>query len=321
MEMNGALKTTVIYSIAILSTWLVGCTSYTKTHVIKWSGVFMVDSVTAGAVRLEYHQETSNNNTYAGGRTYDINQRLYFYNFKSDSLYLFSTLNNNLSGIPFSISYFKDIDFNYPMLMYITTLNGNTITSVYNIETKEFVFSTPFRGFLSSSSKYLVGVKQVMNLSTKDTSRVENTANDNMFYFNDTTEMGYGIASSLRNPPFPIYKYGLSGVLPESLGVINIFDVFGRSPLNKGLIIRLLDPASLRLLNLDSLKNKSIISELVSSDDAFVNADGFDYSKHSGNFVLFKNVGQGGSETGVFVGNLNDKISMKNISPTIYEDD
>ena len=323
MKMNWIPRSIFICSVTLLTTLLGGCTSYTKTHVIKWSGVFMVDSVTAGAVRLEYHEETPNNNTFADGRTYGINQKLYYYNFKSDSLYLFATLNGNLSGIPFSISYVKDVDFNSPLLMYITVSNGNTITSIYNVENKANILSTPFRGFLSSGNKYLVGPLQIMNIHTKDTSKIENSNNGNLFYFNDTAEMGYGVAAALRNPPFPILKYGLNGVLPESLGVINLYDVFGRSPLSGGIIIRLLGPMSLGLLNLDSLKKNIVSSELISKDNSFVNIDGFDYSKRTGNFVLYKNVGLGGAETGLFVGNVNnkDKPTMKNISPTIYKDE
>jgi hypothetical protein len=145
MGLNGVMKKAFILRTVMLATWFGGCTSYTKTHVIKWSGVFMVDSVTAGAVRLEYQEEAPNNNTFASGRTYGINQRLYYYNFKSDSLYLFATLGNELSAIPNSISYLKDVDFNFPFLMYITASSGNTITSIYNVEAKSNILSTPFR--------------------------------------------------------------------------------------------------------------------------------------------------------------------------------
>ncbi|MEO6096420.1 MAG: hypothetical protein ABIW76_12255, partial [Fibrobacteria bacterium] len=223
----------------------------------------MIDSVTAGAVRLEYSEESPNNNTYASGRTYGINQKLYYYNFETDSLFFFAPLNENLSGLPSSISYFKDVDFNYPLLLYITSLNGNTITSIYDIEKKSNVLSTPFRGFLSSERKYIVGKNQIMDLSNTDTSSFVNTNNGDLFYFDDTTGSGYGVASALRNPPYPIFKYGLRNVLPESVGVLNLFRVLGRSPFNETMVIQLLNPTSLGLLKLDSLKNGIVASEVM----------------------------------------------------------
>jgi hypothetical protein len=315
------MKTASIFGIAIITTWFGGCTNYTKTHVIKWSGVFMIDSITAGAVRLEYREEVPINNTYAGGRTYGINQKLFFYNFRRDSLFLYATLNSSLAEIPVSQSDKNDVDFNYPLLMYITNGNGNTVTSIYNIETKSNVLSTPFRGFLSSGCKYLVGVRQIMNLNTLDSTGIENSNYDALFYFNDTIESAYGVATDRRKSPFPVFKYGLGGVLPESLGVLNLYETFGRSPLNGKVVYQVSGKAEIGLLNLDSLKKNIIVSDFVSMGNAFSDMGGFDYSIDSENFILFKNVGLGGNDPGLYVGNLKNAFSLKNISPTIYQDE
>jgi hypothetical protein len=160
-----------------------------------------------------------------------------------------------------------------------------------------------------------------MDLATKDTSKLENNNNGDLFYFNDSAEVGYGVAAARRNPPFPIFEYGLNGALPESLGVLNLLNVFARSPTNGEIVFQFRGTGSMGVLNVDSLKKNLVSSEIISTDNLFGDISGFDFSKSTGNFILFTNSRFNGGDPGLYVGNINNKISTKNISSSTDKDE
>ena len=69
----------------ILIPGFLGCSTYHEHHK-DWIGVFMFDSVTAGAVLLEYDATSPKGNTFGSGGDYNVNVDLFRYDFAKKAL-------------------------------------------------------------------------------------------------------------------------------------------------------------------------------------------------------------------------------------------
>jgi hypothetical protein len=292
--------------------FLNGCTNYKTDHIKEWTAAFMIDSITAGAIRLEYVTESPTNNTLANGKTYSVSQSLYYYNFKNDSLTKMATLRESLEDPPIGTSF----DFNYPYLAYETENIGTSATAIYDLTLKKNILVTPFMGFLSSQNKYLVKNNQLMNIETQATRPVLSGL-ASLFYYDDNTNSAFGQITALRSPPAPIIRIALIDSNVDTIGALKEWDVIARSHRNTQIIFRIYAPNIIGIVRGNSLLANKVLLDSLNIGETANYLKTIDFDSTSGNFVAVTNgylIDQN-IEPGLFIGNLKRMFPNKNISP------
>ncbi len=291
-----------------------GCTSYSKSHVVKWTGAFMIDSITAGAIQLEYTSKIPIGNTFASSSTYGINQRLFTYNFKTEKLTKVADLSTDMSDVPWG----NHFDFNYPNLAYETIYRGSRASGIFDLSGNKNILFTPIIGFLSSSNKYFVDNSRIMDLKSKVTTAILNTEAD-LFYFDDNTNTAFGMVTALRQPPYSIVAYQGAKVTPETLGVLKYWDRIGRSRPNGDVFFRIYTPTKVGELRLSSLQSGKVEFDSLDIGSIYNGMNSFDYDSISGNSISISFATKD-QLAGLTIANLYGKFQATNISANIQED-
>jgi hypothetical protein len=168
---------------------LTGC-SYKDNNYTEWVGAFNIDSVTIGAVRMEYNSVYSEFGMSKNTETKNVNFDLCIYSIPEKRTLTTTRLETGLSSTEYA---FGSIRFQDPWMAY-TCDNGSSQPSLYNIKTKEraVVKDGNYAKAIcfSKSCKYLLLSEEgysVSNVSQKSLTRITQYTYSNPFYIDETT--------------------------------------------------------------------------------------------------------------------------------------
>jgi hypothetical protein len=183
---QGAIFSLFAVTYALLS----GC-SYQNNHYTSWDGAFIIDSVTIGAVRIEYDIVSHEFGMDKSSETKNVNWDLYIYSIPKKRTLTITRLETGLSSVEYT---YGSIRYQEPWMAY-TCDKGTPQLSLYNIKTKERVIvkdnSNAKAICFSKSCKYLLLYDEdyyVTNLSQNTLTRIAENAYCNPFYIDEATD-------------------------------------------------------------------------------------------------------------------------------------
>jgi hypothetical protein len=174
---------------AIVFVLLTGC-SYKDNHYTAWVGAFIIDSVTIGAVRMEYNIVSHEFGMDKNSETKNVNFDLCIYSIPGRRTLTTTRLETGLSSIECA---YGSVFFQDPWMAY-TCYKGTSQLSLYNIRTKEKTVVKDGNNetaiCFSKSCKYLLlsaGRYYVSNVSEKSLTRIDESKYCNPFYIDEET--------------------------------------------------------------------------------------------------------------------------------------
>jgi hypothetical protein len=139
-----------------------GCSTYHEHHK-DWIGVFMFDSVTAGAVLLEYDETSPKGNTFGNGGQYNVNVGLFRYDFVKQAL----TQDRSLFKDMKDADMYRVTEYNPPYLLQgAQTEDG---TALFNLKTGEKKVLGIRVNHLSQNSGFFTDKVAIVNSEKMDT--------------------------------------------------------------------------------------------------------------------------------------------------------
>jgi hypothetical protein len=181
---HGAIFPLFTIAYALLS----GC-SYKDNNYTEWVGAFNIDSVTIGAVRMEYNSVYTEYGMNKNTETKNVNFDLCIYSIPEKRTLTTTRLETGSSSIDYA---FGSIRFQDPWMAY--TCDKSSQLRLYNIKTKEravvkdggrtmaICFSKSCKYLLLSSGNYYVS-----NVSQNSLTSIAYNSYSNPFYIDETT--------------------------------------------------------------------------------------------------------------------------------------
>jgi hypothetical protein len=138
------------------------CSTYHEHHK-EWIGVFMFDSVTAGAVLLEYDETSPKGNTFGNGGQYNVNVDLFRYDFVKQAL----TQDRSLFKDMKDAEIYRVTEYNPPYLLQgARTEDG---TALFNLKTGEKKVLGIRVSHLSQGNQYFSDEIEIIDSNKIDT--------------------------------------------------------------------------------------------------------------------------------------------------------
>jgi hypothetical protein len=209
------------YRFSILISFLyVSCATYETDHK-KWIGVFLLDSVTAGAVRLDYHESSPKGNTFGNVEQYGVNVDLYRYNFHTKELKFDRRLFKNMGNA----NMYRITEYNSPFLLQgANYINGDN-TVMFNLENGEKRILKIRVDHISQNKEYVFASNAIIKLDKMDTINIYNEWGETIYAYSEKydkilkylTTREYKRSETIYNSRFQITSTGDTMIteLPE----------------------------------------------------------------------------------------------------------
>jgi hypothetical protein len=193
MVKNNLLFPFAFFAGLTIATFISGCSS-SNIHYTSWVGAFLIDSVTIGAVRIEYNISSRQFGYDQSSDYKNVNLDLYSYSLNTNSSKLISRLESGLSSSAYT---FGSIRYQNPWIAYSCD-KGTLQLDIYNTLTNEKVVvkdvGGPIAIAFSRSCKFLLfeeGYYHVYNLETKNQIDISTHDYCNPFYIEELSGYVY----------------------------------------------------------------------------------------------------------------------------------
>lgn len=164
--MKNAIRTRLCLSAGLAALILIpeftGCSSYHEHHK-DWIGVFMFDSVTAGAVLLEYDKSSPKGNTFGSIEEYNVNVDLFRYDFEKRIL----TKDRSLFKDMKDAEMYRVTEYNPPYLLQGARIEDGT--ALFNLKTGEKKILRIRVSHLSKGNRYYSDEIEIIDSNKTDT--------------------------------------------------------------------------------------------------------------------------------------------------------
>jgi hypothetical protein len=157
---------------------LFGCGTY-ETHHKEWIGVFMFDSVTAGAVLLEYDHSSPKGNTFGDVEDNNVNVNLFRYDFKTQTLKKDRNLFSNMKDA----GMYRVVEYNPPYLLQGARYDDGTV--LFNLETGEKKILGIRVNHLSQGNQYISDADMIVNCGKMDTLFFHDDDNSSLYFYSE----------------------------------------------------------------------------------------------------------------------------------------
>jgi hypothetical protein len=198
---------------------IIGCSTY-KSHHKEWIGTFMFDSVTAGAVLLEYDEESPRGNTFGSSDQYNVNVDLFRYDFISGTLKKERRLFQNMKDA----AIYRVTEYNPPLLLQSARYSDGT--AVFNLETGEKKILKVRVEHLSANKGFYSNAVTIIDATTMDTVLFLNKNDESIYYFDEKSNQYLSLKSEKINEVwsshFQTQRLNQSGVV-KLLGVPRVY--------------------------------------------------------------------------------------------------
>lgn len=196
------------------------CSTYREHHK-DWIGVFMFDSVTAGAVLLEYDQSSPKGNTFGSGGDYNVNVDLFRYDFAKQIL----TKERSLFTDMKDAEMYRVTEYNPPYLLQGARLGDET--ALFNLKTGEKRILGIRVSHLSQGNRFFSDEIEIIDSNKVDTLLRELGNTDPAIYFYSESSTKYislkpEILDGKRSSHFQVSSIN-SGTDIELLGLPKVY--------------------------------------------------------------------------------------------------
>ncbi len=172
---------------------IISCSTY-HVHHKNWIGVFMFDSVTAGAVLLEYDESSPKGNTFGNGDQYNVNVDLFRYDFAKQILTRDRRLFKDLKDAVL----YRVTEFNPPHLMQGAPLGQET--AIFNLETGEKKVLGIRVSHFSQSKRFYSDVIEIIDSNKVDTLiRTSPSAGPAIYFYSEGADKYVNMKSDNSN--------------------------------------------------------------------------------------------------------------------------
>jgi|GEM_PF-4142061 len=164
----------------VLLPGFMACSTYQEHHK-DWIGVFMFDSVTAGAVLLEYDESSPKGNTFGNVDQYNVNVDLFRYDFTNRTLTKDRSLFKNMKDA----GMYRVTEYNPPYLLQGARYGDET--ALFNLETgKKRVLGIRVN-HLSQGNRFFSNSVAIINSEKMDTLlKTSGSAGPSIYFYSDS---------------------------------------------------------------------------------------------------------------------------------------